>query len=99
MQMLRLILSLIFLWIQRTRGYSPRTDFDLKAHEKFSGRNYIIDAELNQNYVLAWSRHPFVDRMFLVVLQTLKEETLEDGSTRFLNHHRYWSLRRQQYCH
>jgi glycyl-tRNA synthetase len=34
-----LILSLIFLWIQRTRGYSPRnTDFDLKAHEKFSGR-------------------------------------------------------------
>jgi glycyl-tRNA synthetase len=47
-----------------------RTDFDLKAHEKFSGRKLqYFDAELNQNYV------PYVvetsvglDRMFLAVL-------------------------------
>jgi glycyl-tRNA synthetase len=66
-------------------GIHSRTDFDLKAHEKFSGRKLqYFDAELNQNYV------PYVvetsvglDRMFLAVFATsLKEETLEDGSTR-----------------
>jgi glycyl-tRNA synthetase len=68
-------------------GIHSRTDFDLKAHEKFSGRKLqYFDAELNQNYV------PYVvetsvglDRMFLAVFATsLKEETLEDGSTRTL---------------
>ncbi len=66
-------------------GIHSRTDFDLKAHEEFSGRKLqYFDAELNQNYV------PYVvetsvglDRMFLAVFATsLKEETLEDGSTR-----------------
>jgi glycyl-tRNA synthetase len=66
-------------------GIHSRTDFDLKAHEKFSGRKLqYFDAELNKNYV------PYVvetsvglDRMFLAVFATsLKEETLEDGSTR-----------------
>ncbi len=66
-------------------GIHSRTDFDLKAHEQFSGRKLqYFDAELNQNYV------PYVvetsvglDRMFLAVFTTsLKEETLEDGSTR-----------------
>ena len=66
-------------------GIHSRTDFDLKAHEQFSGRKLqYFDAELNQNYV------PYVvetsvglDRMFLAVFATsLKEETLEDGSTR-----------------
>jgi glycyl-tRNA synthetase len=33
-------------------GIHSRTDFDLKAHEKFSGRKLqYFDAELNQNYV------------------------------------------------
>ncbi|CAM3941110.1 glycine--tRNA ligase [Flavobacterium weaverense] len=66
-------------------GIHSRTDFDLKAHEQFSGRKLqYFDAELNQNYV------PYVvetsvglDRMFLAVFATsLKEEALEDGSTR-----------------
>jgi glycyl-tRNA synthetase len=66
-------------------GIHSRTDFDLKAHEQFSGKKLqYFDAELNENYV------PYVvetsvglDRMFLAVFSTsLKEETLEDGSTR-----------------
>ena len=66
-------------------GIHSRTDFDLKAHEQYSGRKLqYFDAELNQNYV------PYVvetsvglDRMFLAVFATsLKEETLVDGSTR-----------------
>ena len=66
-------------------GIHSRTDFDLKAHEKFSGRKLqFFDPERNENYV------PYVvetsvglDRMFLAVFATsLKEETLEDGSTR-----------------
>lgn len=66
-------------------GIHSRTDFDLKAHEKFSGRKLqYFDPELNENYV------PYVvetsvglDRMFLAVFATsLKEEALEDGSTR-----------------
>lgn len=66
-------------------GVHSRTDFDLKAHEQFSGRKLqYFDTETNQNYV------PYVvetsvglDRMFLAVFSnSLKEETLEDGSTR-----------------
>ncbi|MFP5439217.1 MAG: glycine--tRNA ligase [Bacteroidia bacterium] len=66
-------------------GIHSRTDFDLKAHEQFSGKKLqYFDPELNENYV------PYVvetsvglDRMFLAVFSTsLKEETLEDGSTR-----------------
>lgn len=66
-------------------GIHSRTDFDLKAHEEFSGKKLrFFDPELNENYV------PYVvetsiglDRMFLAVLSSsLKEETLEDGSSR-----------------
>jgi glycyl-tRNA synthetase len=66
-------------------GIHSRTDFDLKAHEEFSGRKLqYFDSELNQNYT------PYVvetsvglDRMFLAVFSnSLKEETLEDGSVR-----------------
>jgi glycyl-tRNA synthetase len=66
-------------------GIHSRTDFDLKAHEKHSGRKLqYFDPETNQNYV------PYVvetsvglDRMFLAVFSnSLKEETLEDGSVR-----------------
>ena len=66
-------------------GIHSRTDFDLKAHEKFSGKKLqYFDTEENVNYT------PFVvetsvglDRMFLAVFATsLQEETLEDGSTR-----------------
>jgi len=66
-------------------GIHSRTDFDLKAHEEYSGKKLqFFDPELNKNYT------PYVvetsiglDRMFLAVLSTaLQEETLEDGSTR-----------------
>lgn len=66
-------------------GIHSRTDFDLKAHEKFSGKKLqFFDNETNSSYV------PYVvetsvglDRMFLSVFsKSLVEETLEDGSTR-----------------
>lgn len=66
-------------------GIHSRTDFDLKAHEEFSGRKLqYFDPERNENYV------PYVvetsiglDRMFLALLShCLKEETLLDGSER-----------------
>ncbi len=66
-------------------GIHSRTDFDLKAHEEFSGRKLqYFDAELNQNYT------PYVvetsvglDRMFLAIFaNSLREESLEDGSVR-----------------
>jgi glycyl-tRNA synthetase len=66
-------------------GIHSRTDFDLKAHEEFSGKKLqFFDPELNKNYT------PYVvetsiglDRMFLAILsKSLEEETLEDGSTR-----------------
>jgi len=66
-------------------GIHSRTDFDLSAHEKFSGKNIkYFDPELNQSYV------PYVvetsiglDRMFLAVLSVAyQNEKLEDGSDR-----------------
>ena len=66
-------------------GIHSRTDFDLKAHEEFSGRKLqYFDPERNENYV------PYVvetsiglDRMFLALLShCLKEESLLDGSER-----------------
>ncbi len=66
-------------------GIHSRTDFDLKSHEKFSGKKLqYFDPEDNQNYI------PYVvetsvglDRMFLSILaSSYKEEKLEDGSDR-----------------
>jgi glycyl-tRNA synthetase len=66
-------------------GIHSRTDFDLKSHEKFSGKKLqFFDPEENQSYV------PYVvetsiglDRMFLALLSTAyTEEKLEDGSER-----------------
>ncbi len=66
-------------------GIHSRTDFDLKAHEEFSGKKLqFFDHETNTNYV------PYVvetsvglDRLFLAIFSTaLQDETLEDGSTR-----------------
>ncbi|RAR46715.1 glycine--tRNA ligase [Flavobacterium lacus] len=66
-------------------GIHSRTDFDLKAHEQYSGKKLqYFDTEENKNYV------PYVvetsvglDRMFLAVFaNSLQEETLEDGSIR-----------------
>ncbi len=66
-------------------GIHSRTDFDLKNHEKFSGKKLqYFDTEENKNYI------PFVvetsvglDRMFLSVLsKSYTDEKLEDGSER-----------------
>ena len=66
-------------------GIHSRTDFDLSAHEKYSGKKLqYFDQQTNQSYV------PYVvetsiglDRLFLAVMSTAyNEETLEDSSTR-----------------
>ncbi len=66
-------------------GIHSRTDFDLKAHEKYSGKKLqFFDHETNSNYI------PYVvetsvglDRLFLAIFSTaLQDETLQDGSTR-----------------
>ncbi len=66
-------------------GIHSRTDFDLKAHEKHSGKKLqFFDHETNKNYT------PYVvetsiglDRMFLAIFSnSLKTEELEDGSSR-----------------
>lgn len=66
-------------------GIHSRTDFDLSAHEKFSGKKLRYhDPEINKSYV------PYVvetsiglDRMFLAILSNAyTEEQLEDGSER-----------------
>ncbi|NQU32224.1 MAG: glycine--tRNA ligase [Bacteroidetes bacterium] len=66
-------------------GIHSRTDFDLSAHEKHSGKKLRYhDPELNQSYV------PYVvetsiglDRMFLAVMSNAyTEEELEDGNSR-----------------
>ena len=66
-------------------GIHSRTDFDLKAHEKFSGKKLqYFDNETNESYV------PYVvetsvglDRLFLAVFSNaLREEELADGTQR-----------------
>ncbi|MFH1295870.1 MAG: glycine--tRNA ligase [Bacteroidota bacterium] len=66
-------------------GIHSRTDFDLGAHQEYSGKKIqYFDHELNESYV------PYVvetsiglDRTFLAVLsQSYREEKLEDGSER-----------------
>lgn len=66
-------------------GIHSRTDFDLAAHEKHSGKKLqFFDPQENESYI------PFVvetsiglDRMFLAMLSSAYlEETLEDGSQR-----------------
>lgn len=68
-------------------GIHSRTDFDLKAHEEFSGKKLqFFDSEEEKSYV------PYVvetsiglDRMFLAILSSAyTEETLEDGSSRIV---------------
>ena len=66
-------------------GIHSRTDFDLKAHQEFSGKKLqYFDPDINASYV------PYVvetsiglDRTFLAVFSnSFEEETLEDGSIR-----------------
>jgi glycyl-tRNA synthetase len=66
-------------------GIHSRTDFDLRNHEKYSGKKLqYFDHETNKNYV------PYVletsiglDRMFLAIFShSLTEESLDNGTTR-----------------
>lgn len=66
-------------------GIHSRTDFDLGAHQKYSGKKLqYFDPEINESYV------PYVvetsiglDRTFLAILShAFTEEKLEDGSER-----------------
>ncbi len=66
-------------------GIHSRTDFDLSAHEKYSGKKLRYhDAELNESYV------PYVietsiglDRMFLAIIShAFTQEELEGGTSR-----------------
>ncbi len=68
-------------------GIHSRTDFDLKAHQEYSGKKLqYFDPELNESYV------PYVvetsiglDRTFLAILShAYTEEKLEDGSERIV---------------
>jgi glycyl-tRNA synthetase len=68
-------------------GIHSRTDFDLGAHQKFSGKKLqYFDSETNESYV------PYVietsiglDRMFLAILSyAYQTEKLEDGSERIV---------------
>ena len=70
---------------KEVEGIHSRTDFDLRQHEKYSGRSIkYFDPETNESYT------PYdietsigVDRMFLSVLcHAYTEEQLEGGETR-----------------
>ena len=74
---------------KEVEGIHSRTDFDLRQHEKFSGRSIkYFDPETNESYT------PYdietsigVDRMFLSVLcHSYAEEQLEGGETRVVLH-------------
>ncbi|WP_262248186.1 glycine--tRNA ligase [Parapedobacter soli] len=67
---------------KEVEGIHSRTDFDLKQHQKFSGKKLqYFDPEINQNYV------PYVietsiglDRLFLTVLcNSFEEQDLSTG--------------------
>jgi len=74
---------------KEVEGIHSRTDFDLKQHEKYSGKNIkYFDPETNESYT------PYdietsigVDRMVLSVLcHSYEEEKLQGGETRVVMH-------------
>src|SRR5690554_6490273 len=70
---------------KEVEGIHSRTDFDLKAHEKFSGKKLqFFDNETNSSYLPYVVEPSFgLDRSFLTGFsKSSHEETLEDGSTR-----------------
>ena len=66
-------------------GIHSRTDFDLKAHEEYSGKKLqYFDHTENKSYVpYVVETYIGLDRMFLAVFsKSLIEEELENGTTR-----------------
>jgi glycyl-tRNA synthetase len=72
-----------FLWFKELEGIHLRTDFDLKAHEQFGKITVFwcwIEPELCSLCGGNFSR--IRPNVLAVFATSLKEETLEDGSTR-----------------
>ena len=72
---------------KEVEGIHSRTDFDLKQHEKFSGKKLqYFDPELNKSYVpYVVETSIGVDRMFLsVIAASYCEENLENGESRIV---------------
>ena len=70
---------------KEVEGIHSRTDFDLKRHEEFSGKNIkYFDPELSESYVpYVIETSIGVDRMFLSLMcGSYEEEKLEGGDTR-----------------
>jgi len=70
---------------KEVEGIHSRTDFDLKSHEKFSGKNIkYFDPEINESYTpYVIETSIGVDRTFLSIMAgSYKEETLANGETR-----------------
>jgi glycyl-tRNA synthetase len=70
---------------KEVEGIHSRTDFDLKSHEKHSGKKMqFFDPEWNESYTpYVIETSIGVDRMFLTVLAgSYNEETLENGEIR-----------------
>lgn len=68
-------------------GIHSRTNFDLSAHEKFSGKKLrYFDSEINESYVPNVVETSIgLDRMFLAVMShSYTEEKLDDGSERIV---------------
>jgi len=72
---------------KEVEGIHSRTDFDLRSHEKFSGKNIkYFDPELNQSYTpYVIETSIGVDRTFLSIMAaSYKEEVLEGGESRIV---------------
>ncbi len=70
---------------KEVEGIHSRTDFDLKQHEKFSGKKLqYYDPELKKSYTpYVVETSIGVDRMFLsIIAAAYFEETLDSGDTR-----------------
>ena len=70
---------------KEVEGIHSRTDFDLKQHEKYSGRSIkYFDPETNESYTpYVIETSIGVDRMFLSIMcHSYQEEQLENGETR-----------------
>ena len=67
-------------------GIHSRTDFDLKAHQEFSGKKIqYFDPEINESMPYVVETSIGLDRMFLTVLShSFREEELENGESRVL---------------
>jgi glycyl-tRNA synthetase len=70
---------------KEVEGIHSRTDFDLRQHEKYSGKKMqYFDPELGQSYTpYVIETSIGVDRVFLSIISgSYAEETLENGETR-----------------